>query len=213
MFIENKYTKIYFNIINKAQDRTVSGYVEKHHIIPKALGGDNSRSNIVKLTAKEHFICHRLLVKMVTDKEAKAKMSYAVWQLSRGSSKKSLVVTSRTYEFLKTQLSESYKGRKRAPFSQKARENMKQGAKNRKKVIYSPERLEKLATVRKNMAGWNKGVKMSLTDEQRQDISSRLSNANKGKPKKKLPCPYCGKEVAVNTFKKWHLPSCKASTS
>jgi hypothetical protein len=71
IFIENKYTKIYFDIIKNAQSRpNRSGYVEHHHIIPKSLGGSNAKNNLVKLTAREHFICHWLLTKMVsTDNE------------------------------------------------------------------------------------------------------------------------------------------------
>lgn len=42
MFLENKYTKWYFGIISKALARDIyEGYTEKHHIIPKALGGDD----------------------------------------------------------------------------------------------------------------------------------------------------------------------------
>ena len=61
IFIDNKYTRIYFNIVNNAKSRTnYTGYVEKHHIIPKSLGGTNKKSNLVELTAKEHYLCHRL---------------------------------------------------------------------------------------------------------------------------------------------------------
>jgi len=67
MYLQNKYTAWYYNIINYAKSRTLlpDVYTEKHHIIPKSLGGDNSKDNLVKLTAKEHFICHLLLPKMV----------------------------------------------------------------------------------------------------------------------------------------------------
>ena len=37
---------------------------EEHHIIPRCLGGSDDKSNLVKLTAKEHFICHLLLTKI-----------------------------------------------------------------------------------------------------------------------------------------------------
>lgn len=57
-FLINKYTKWYFNIIESAQRQEMDGYTEKHHIIPKSLGGSNDKTNIVKLTAREHFICH-----------------------------------------------------------------------------------------------------------------------------------------------------------
>jgi len=68
MFLQNKYTKIYYQIINNAKNRLleVGMYTERHHIVPKSLGGNNLDSNLVSLTAREHFICHRLLVKMTS---------------------------------------------------------------------------------------------------------------------------------------------------
>jgi hypothetical protein len=36
-------------------------YYENHHIIPKCLNGSEEETNKVLLTAKEHFICHKLL--------------------------------------------------------------------------------------------------------------------------------------------------------
>ena len=58
-FIENKYKKWYFSIIENAKNRTyIHSKYEKHHIIPSSLGGNNSRDNIVLLTFREHFICH-----------------------------------------------------------------------------------------------------------------------------------------------------------
>jgi len=65
IFIDNKYTHWYYAIIHNAQNRTTSDYTERHHIVPKSLGGINSKSNLVKLTAREHFVCHLLLTKMV----------------------------------------------------------------------------------------------------------------------------------------------------
>lgn len=38
-------------------------YYEKHHILPKSMGGDNSKNNIILLTAREHYIAHLLLYK------------------------------------------------------------------------------------------------------------------------------------------------------
>lgn len=209
VFKQNKYTKVYYRIIDNARNRIPQGYVEKHHIMPKSLGGSNNPENIAKLTAREHFICHRLLVKMVEGRVAQAKMAYAAWQQSRGATLKNIRITSRTYEALKQQLSSAYAGRKRAPFSQQAKDNMREGAKTRAKVVYSAERLRKLATVRKNVAGWNKGLKMDLTDEQRQNISTRLAEANRGKPKKKRLCPHCERDIAVNAFTQWHGDRCK----
>ena len=81
MFLDNKYTRWYNNIISSAIARSPKNdYFEKHHIIPKSLGGSNKVSNIVKLTAREHFVCHLLLTKMLSGKE-KAKMVFALSML------------------------------------------------------------------------------------------------------------------------------------
>jgi len=58
------YKRIYEELIGKAKCRKKpAGYVEKHHIIPKWQGGSNGPSNLVWLTAREHYIAHLLLAK------------------------------------------------------------------------------------------------------------------------------------------------------
>ena len=42
-FLQNKYTKWYLDIISSARSRTMSGYTEQHHVIPKSLGGNYKR--------------------------------------------------------------------------------------------------------------------------------------------------------------------------
>lgn len=83
IFIVNKYTRWYYNIITNAQARTLPKeiYTEKHHIIPKSLGGSNKKDNLVALTAREHFVCHWLLTKMATGL-VKQKMVYGLWRMA-----------------------------------------------------------------------------------------------------------------------------------
>lgn len=76
MFLNNKYKTWHDNIITKAKNRTLTCYTEKHHILPKCLGGSNNEDNLVRLTAKEHFIVHMLLCKFTTG-IAKQKMYFA----------------------------------------------------------------------------------------------------------------------------------------
>ena len=64
------YHRIYNDLIIKRQAIEPCGYVEKHHIVPKSLGGSNDASNLVKLTAREHFIAHLLLSKMYPEGSA-----------------------------------------------------------------------------------------------------------------------------------------------
>ncbi len=58
------YQKHYDQLIFRARHRHIRGYKEKHHVIPRCMGGDNSKRNIVRLTPEEHFVAHQLLVKM-----------------------------------------------------------------------------------------------------------------------------------------------------
>lgn len=58
------YSKLYHRIIENRLNNLHVGYTEKHHIIPVSLGGSDSKENLVRLTAREHFICHWILVKM-----------------------------------------------------------------------------------------------------------------------------------------------------
>ena len=58
------YKQIYDNIINYRLDNPLNGYTEKHHILPRSLGGNDDKSNLVDLSAREHYICHLLLTKI-----------------------------------------------------------------------------------------------------------------------------------------------------
>ena len=55
MYLQNKYTNVYNNIITRAKSRDLPKeiYKETHHIIPRCLGGLNSKDNLVELTAQE----------------------------------------------------------------------------------------------------------------------------------------------------------------
>ena len=58
------YVKHYNFLIDRAKNRILNCYSETHHIIPKCLGGSDEKSNLVELTAEEHFVAHQLLVKI-----------------------------------------------------------------------------------------------------------------------------------------------------
>lgn len=59
---------IYDQIILKAKIsnrlKNDGNYYERHHILPKSLGGSDHKDNLVLLTAKEHYLCHMLLIKI-----------------------------------------------------------------------------------------------------------------------------------------------------
>lgn len=107
MFLTNKYSKYYFNIVAKAKTRNPAThtYVEKHHIVPRSLGGSNTPDNIVKLTAREHLICHQLLIRMTSGIQ-RSKMAFAAWRMVFSSNKhKRTKVIARVYESIKLEMS------------------------------------------------------------------------------------------------------------
>jgi len=100
MFKENKYTKYYNLLTSRAKGRVLAEYTERHHIIPQSLGGSNDKDNLVDLTAREHFICHWLLIKM-TEGEHRGKMLYALQGMkaeNKYQQRYSSAITSRVYE-------------------------------------------------------------------------------------------------------------------
>jgi len=93
------YTTIYSALIFKGQLRnSILGYKEIHHVVPKSLGGSNSKFNLVHLTAREHFIAHCLLARIHGGTQ---------WHsLFRFKGNKGSYVNSRLYEFSRAKVSE-----------------------------------------------------------------------------------------------------------
>ena len=186
MYLTNKYTTYYFNIINKARARIKTiGYAEKHHIIPKSLGGDNSKSNLVLLTAKEHYICHLLLPKMLTGDNMR-KMSYAIWlmiNVNRGCQLR-YKVTSRMYKSIKEKnsklLSIANKGKlgihSGKKFSNETKQKMSLSAVGRKPSLQAIEAAKKS---RKGIPPSNKGKPMSQAQKDKIRLTILTKNLAK----------------------------------
>ena len=92
--------------------KNLSLYFEKHHIIPKSLGGKPSRGvfseNIVLLTAREHFIAHWLLWLIYRNRS----MAYAFISMTRQTitNKQQRYYSSRGYEIARLAFSDVNKG-------------------------------------------------------------------------------------------------------
>ena len=75
-------------------------YHERHHIIPKCVGGTDDKENLIDLFAKEHFDAHRLLALENPDND---KLMYAWWCMSTAKSK----YTKERYEVSATEYEEA----------------------------------------------------------------------------------------------------------
>jgi len=173
----NKYTTWYTAITDRARTRKLDGYTERHHVIPKSLNGTDDKTNLVDLTAREHFICHWLLTKMHTG-EAKAKMVYALNGMKRNSKftqRYETPITSRVYESLKKEFSivhsSTMKGRD--PWNRGIPITEEQREKNRIAATGKKRSAEAIA----------KAVAKQLGQKRSEETKLKMSLAAKGKPK------------------------------
>lgn len=68
IFQNNKYAKLYHRIITKhgCQEKPGDGhYYERHHIVPRSMGGNDERQNLVYVRVRVHFLLHVILTKAV----------------------------------------------------------------------------------------------------------------------------------------------------
>ena len=79
MNYQNIYNNLIINAKSEYRIKYNGTYYEKHHILPKCLGGDNSFNNLVLLTAKEHYIAHKLLILIYPKNKG---LIFAFWRLS-----------------------------------------------------------------------------------------------------------------------------------
>jgi len=90
------WQKVYNQIIENAKGREKQPYSEKHHIVPKCLGGTNTKNNLIQLTGREHFIVHKILTILYPEN---ASLKFALWAMcnQKGVYRK-YNITSRDYE-------------------------------------------------------------------------------------------------------------------
>lgn len=221
MYLDNKYTKTYFLLIKKATDRNLNdrkiaqntlGYVERHHILPRSLGGSNKKENLVFLTPKEHFVCHRLLVRMTYGKN-RVKMIYAFHKMmSNNYNQKRIIFTARMFEYARY-LIMSTNGEDHYNFGKKRSDLWK----TTRSALYTGEN---------NPNYGNKGSRNPLTGK---PSKKKKGNAGKYNPmygrdhkssskklmsdqaflRPKVSCICCKKIVDVSNFNRWHGDKCK----
>lgn len=175
MFNSNKYSSWYFSIIANAQARLLplTTYTEKHHIIPKSLGGNNKKENIAALTAKEHLICHLLLIRM-TSGDAKSKMACAAMRMMFSSrTHHRCKISSRTYESVRIAVAESKKGKTGYKHTEEAKKKIAQSK------IGKPRTFTK--EWRENIGKSQLGLKKpSCSEERKQKISASQKGISRG---------------------------------
>lgn len=193
MFIDNKYYMWYTRLVSN-KNRVLACYTEKHHIVPRCMGGDDSVENLVVLTAREHYIAHLLLTKC-TSSAYKQKMSYALWNMvNRDNGERT---SSTNYSNVRTKhakmLSENNSGNGNPMFGKQVsietRQKISSKTKGGKRSIETRERISKATKGSNNpMFGIKKSEEFILASSMRmlennpmkkEDAVSKIKDAKK----------------------------------
>lgn len=165
------YKKIYDSLITsrlsmkdgRKIEKKNGSYFERHHIVPISLGGDRSyalsSANIVLLTAREHYLAHRMLWFIYKTRE----MGFAFHKMVFSSSPlQERRFDSRAYEAAKIALSECQRGENNPMYGKESPAKGKPNINKGKKMGPRPYQI-----------GDNNPSK-------RQEVRDKISKANKG---------------------------------
>jgi len=203
MYLQNKYTQCYYNIVEQAKARSTVGYFEQHHIIPKSLGGSNDASNLVALTAREHFICHWLLTKMLPKSPEQKKLYHAFSAFAMISSNQQRTITSRQYQILSKASKIALKG------------NTHNKGKVRTLEAKEKQRQTMLAKYKEQsyIHAGKTYEEMYGSDAQERKAKLRGPRGprkNPPGPQQLVVCPHCRKTGGVSNMKRYHFDNCSA---
>ena len=182
------YQHIYNQLCQRSQTRKWEKFTyEKHHIVPKSMGGTDAKSNLAILTPREHALAHLLLVRFLTGKE-KAKMVFALKSMIGFRNKNRNQLTTRQYETLR----QTYQILSSKPEYSSWRSEIT-------KSQWTPER--RAAVAEKTKQQWATGPK-------RESFSSPEYRAKKSKQtKERWQDPAWAKKQSEWALSQWQDPS------
>ncbi len=180
------YRKVYIDIVNKAKKDNRSkknGYYEKHHILPKSIYPlwAKKKSNIVLLTAREHFFCHLLLLKIYRNDPVKyKKMAYALFKFQINPHH-DYKISSKEYEIIRKNLaiatSINFKGKKQrkewiekrvAAMIKTKEKNPQKWTENQRKFMIKWFEDNKEFLSKRKKEGWTKEVKENFSKSRKE---------------------------------------------
>lgn len=197
----------YHKFIDRLRNQVVDGYCEKHHILPRSLGGSDDPSNIICLTVRQHYIAHWMLWKAYGGSMAVA------FDYMSGIKRYGSRLPSRTVEALKADVSKRISER---PVSKETRQKQRaaklgrslpEKTKNKLRVAMlgqrrGPEFAAKVSQAKRGIATRGSGWSHS------EDTLAKMSASNRNRPM--ITCPHCTKVVKDHGgAKRWHFDKCK----
>jgi hypothetical protein len=180
------YFKIYNDLIESAKLRPnlplLNGYTEKHHIIPRSMGGSNDKDNIVSLTAREHFVAHWLLWRIHRNKE----MAFAFACMFRNNKQNirsdKRYKNGRAFQEAKEAISKVLKGKVGVKRSEETKQKISQSHLGKKASPLARKKLSDYARNR-NPEHKEKIAKSSLGRKASEETRRKISSFHQGKEK------------------------------
>ena len=90
----------YLKFINYCKNIEFDCYTETHHIIPRSFNGTNDNSNLIKLSARHHYIAHLLLAR-ATNSPKMIKALHKMVYSTNGDVQRNYKITSRVYAYVR----------------------------------------------------------------------------------------------------------------
>jgi len=207
--LTNKYSKTYFAITSNAKQRITEGYTELHHIIPQSMGGSNDKDNLVELTAREHFLCHWLLHEIYPENYKLAK-AFSMLCSVKDKNQVRYTPSSRIIEYAKIKSSILHSSYMKNEFwSDEMKHHMSKIHSGKKHSLETKKIMsEKAKNISDDLRESRRLRGLSIDNPaKRLDVQKKMKH--RALKRKKVHCPYCDKEGAINQMKQWHFENCK----
>jgi len=187
------YKKIYESIVDRAKNRKLNSYKEKNHIIPKCIGGSDDETNLVELTAKEHFICHLLLCEIYPNENTLKSARWAMTCFKSKNHNRKYIISSSQYDRIKNEMAILKRGVRRSDEIKEKISNSHKGKnmseETKKKIsdkmkgrVQSEEHKLNQSLSKKGQVPWNRGKHMS--EETKKKISDKMKGRDQSEEDK-----------------------------
>lgn len=227
------YLNIYHRLVKNRQENllSTSEYGENHHIIPVCMGGSNEDVNIVRLTAKEHYVAHHLLWRQYKT----SKLAHAWFCMMRQSDNQNRTFSANQYEKCRLAhvdaMKETMVGEGNHFYGHKHSEESLQKMRDKKigKKL-SPETKLKMSIARKGipksedhkikigrkglvmLKNFSTGESIRISKEESINFDPTIWK-NPSTQQEKISCIHCGVKSNGGNIKRWHNENCKNKIS
>jgi hypothetical protein len=206
------HKRIYDNIINNAKSENRIRlkkkdpnyvYYESHHIIPKCLGGLNDKENLVLLTAREHYVAHKLLT-YIHPKNRRIALAFHRMTFDKRGRK----ISSRDFEYArKLRITTSPIKIIRKPCKKETKQKIGKANKGKQPWLgkHHSKETKKVLSMKSSLMT---GDKNSFFGKHHSKITKAVLR-DKSLNVEKIECEYCHKTFTPAMFTRWHGKNCR----